>query len=256
LLYSVPVYNTRHSPSRMLYSIYMFQSPRIRSAAVWFIAALALFVYGTLVLYNTAVPGVADILAIVSGFKKEYIYLAGFLGIFIESLYVVGSFFPGTTLVTLIAVTAQFSGNATLLVAVLFIFAGWLLAGLVNVYAARFFLKKVEVQDALVSDRIWLTWYPAFRAAHEVASVAEGMPVWRVIVSSIKVKAIMSALLFFGALLVSHIFDVSKMNNTEGVISVYALALVSASVGVWQLLHADDGENRQQTTQQEQGVAQ
>ena len=104
---------------------------------VWIVAAAALLLYGFLVLLETAVPGVEETVDFLSSINGRYIYVAAFLAIFIEGLYVIGSFFPGVTLVTILAILSQQLGFVAFLFTIGVIYIGWCLAGGVNILAAR-----------------------------------------------------------------------------------------------------------------------
>ena len=79
----------------------------LRSGIVWILSALALSTYGTLGLLNYRLPGVEEIVSYISSIQGTYLYGAAFLAILIEGIYFLGSFFPGTTLVIVIAILSQ-----------------------------------------------------------------------------------------------------------------------------------------------------
>lgn len=209
------------------------------SGIVWLLSALTLFIYATLSVTNQNVPGVeqfVDYLQTVDGF---YIYSAAFLSIFIEGLYVVSNFFPGATLVLVLAIVSQIGGVGSFLLTILAIFSGWCLAGVVNIFGAKFFgmkfLKRYTDDSYEVVSRPFTTWFPVFRANYEVAQIMEGGDVWQVLWSSIKVKLLASFVAMLYVAAIPYFVDINEVSNEEGALSVLVVALISFSVGIFKL---------------------
>src|SRR3989338_9087895 len=158
---------------------------------VWIVAALTLFLYGLLFSLRAKVPGVEELVDFISSVDGIYIYLAAFISIFIEGLYVIGSFFPGATLVTILAILSQQLSFITFLLTIIVIFIGWCIAGGINILSARYFNSwRKTIPDGIyqVNDHLFTTWYPSFRANHEVAQIIEGGKPLKVLLSSIRVR--------------------------------------------------------------------
>jgi len=148
------------------------------SAVVWILAGLSLVAYTIIGFINASIPGVEELVAFLSSVEGRYIYLAAFVSIFIEGLYFIGSFFPGSTLVVILAIFSQSAGVAAFFATTFFIFAEWCLAGIVNMLFAKAYHSKVarlrEDDEYQIKDRLWTTWFPAFRANYEVAQIIDG----------------------------------------------------------------------------------
>ncbi len=203
---------------------------------VWIVSAIALLIYGTLTILHTNVPGTEDLVKFLTNIEGKYIYLAAFLSVFIEGLYFVGNFFPGASLVLILAVLSGSGGVSVFLTTIFLIFIGWCLAGVVNIYAAKTYRSKIikleEKEDYHVKDHVWTTWFPSFRASYEVAQVTEGGNPFKVFLSSLRVR--IWASLFVGgiAFIIPIFFDISKTTDREGYISIIIVALISLVVGI------------------------
>jgi len=112
---------------------------KLYGAFVWILAGIALLSYGILGLTQTNIPGVEQLVAFVNGAQGGYLYAAAFVAIFLEGLYFIGSFFPGSSLVLLIAIVAQAGGLQQFLLIIGTIFIGWVIAGIVNIFGAKYF---------------------------------------------------------------------------------------------------------------------
>lgn len=210
------------------------QKPEIFGALVWIASAMVIFVYVLFAWLGFSVPGVEQLVSTLAEVEGAYVYAAAFVAMLIEGLYFFGSFFPGSTLVVLIAILAQSGGLVSFLLTIAAIFFGWLLAGLVNILWAKIFFTQV-INDRMVikpvQDRPWTTWFPAFRANYEVAQVVEGAPWYRVFMSSARVKAWASLAAALYAFVASRMVDVSTISNEEGFVSLAVVALVTLIVG-------------------------
>lgn len=206
---------------------------QIFGALVWIISAIAMFVYVALAFFGYTVPGVEGLVIFLSSVQGSYIYGAAFLAMLIEGLYFFGSFFPGSTLVVIIAILAQAGGVLSFMFAIAAVFLGWVLAGVINILCAKV-LRKTNLPSGevvAVHDRVWTTWFPAFRANYEVAQIIEGGNVFAVLMSSVRVKLWASAAAALYALSLSLIIDVSTISNKEGFVSLAVVAIVTFVVG-------------------------
>ena len=78
---------------------------------------------------------------------------------------------------------------------------------------------------------MFTTWYPAFRANHEVAQIVEGGNPLKVFLSSLRVRLYASifagTVTYVSALLV----DLEDISNEEGFVSLLIVALIMLMVG-------------------------
>jgi len=206
------------------------------SGLVWIISGIALTIYGIMGLLNMGVPGVEELVTFATSTEGSYIYLAAFVVMFIEGLYVVGSFFPGATLVIILAVLSQAGGSLVFTLTIASIFLGWCAAGIVNVLIAKAYYRgAVGVPtdfNLTIKNRPWTTWFPTFRANFEVAQVAEGAQPMKVFFSSLSLRLIASVAAALFTLLAPFLINISEVSNEEGFISVAVVAAISYVVGI------------------------
>lgn len=205
------------------------------SALVWVLAGLSLVTYGGISFVNASVPGVEELVSFLSRVEGTYIYVAAFVSIFIEGLYFVGSFFPGSTLVVIMAILSQVVGVSVFLGTIAAIFFGWCLAGGVNIWFAKTYRSRVarlqEDEEYKIVDRLWTTWFPAFRANYEVAQVTAGGNPFKVFLSSVRVKFFASIAASLCVLIIPFFIDIQEVNNKEGLMTVLVVAAISFIVG-------------------------
>lgn len=208
-----------------------------RAGLVWIISGTFLLIYSGIGLLNIAIPGVEDLVLFMNGASGWYLYLAAFLSIFLEGLYVVGNFLPGSTMVLLLAVISQAGGTVSFIYTILAIFVGWTLAGIINITLAHRLTKHspLDATALAVKDHLFTTWYPAFRANYEVSQVVSGIPAWKVFFSSVRVKILASIAAALYALVLPLFIDINSVSNEEGFITVFGVALICISVGGWQM---------------------
>jgi hypothetical protein len=209
-----------------------------RSGAVWILSGCFLLLYSSLGLLNISIPGVEDLVAFMQHTEGWYVYLAAFTAVFFEGLYIVGNFIPGTTFILLAAILAQAGGTLTFLGTILAIFVGWVLAGFINIFLTARLLNSCSdnvAKPSVVNDHFFTTWYPAFRANHEVSQVASGIPPLQAFFSSLRVKIFASGAAALGALILPFIIDIKKVSNDEGFMTVFTLAFICLTVGAWQI---------------------
>ena len=208
----------------------------LHAGIVWILSAVALAIYGTLTMLNTNVPGTEELIKFLTSIEGKYIYIAAFVSVFIEGLYFIGNFFPGASLVLILAALSGSVVSAVFLTTIFLIFLGWCLAGIVNIYLAKTYRAKIikleEREGYDVEDRVWTTWFPAFRASYEVAQVTEGGNPFKVFMSSLRVR--IWASLFVGgvAFVIPIFFDISKTTDREGYISIIVVSIISLVVGI------------------------
>ncbi|OHA85940.1 MAG: hypothetical protein A2591_00005 [Candidatus Yonathbacteria bacterium RIFOXYD1_FULL_52_36] len=212
------------------------------SGFVWLLSSASLFTYGALASVHKTLPGVEELVAYMSTVSGAYVYGVAFLSIFIEGLYVVGSFFPGSSLVVILAVLSQVGGSAIFFMTIASIFLGWCAAGMINILFAKMYHRKIlnRVSDPgyLVLGRPWATWFPSFRANYEVAQIVEGGDVYKVLISSIQVKFFVSLVMMGVTALLPLFLDIHEINNEEGFIVLFTVASISLTVGLMKIRNA------------------
>ncbi len=212
------------------------EKSKLYAGVIWIISALALAIYGIMLFFNSQIPGMGELIKFLSGIDEKYIYLATFLSVFIEGLYFVGSFFPGASLVMIIAIISGTSGYIVFCTTLVLIFIGWSLAGIVNIYFAKIhrnrILKLQHSEDYQVKDHIWITWFPAFRSSYEVAQVIEGGHPMKVYISSLRVR--FWATLFVGglALIIPLMLDIDNSSDRESFLTIFVVFCISLVVGI------------------------
>jgi hypothetical protein len=210
---------------------------KLYSGIVWIISGLALITYGILGLTQTNIPGVENLVAFINSATGNYLYLAAFLAIFFEGMYVVGSVIPGTTFVLIVTILAQAGGMFKFLSIVFTIYIGWLLAGVFNVIFAKFLSTHLSVPEktTLIEDNAEVTWFPAFRANTEVSQITEGYKARTVLWSSFKIKSYASLGLILYSLIIPFFVDFGDMKNEEGFMGLGIIALINISVGGYKI---------------------
>lgn len=209
---------------------------QLYAGIIWIVSAIALAIYGLLLFLNSEIPGIKELVHFISNIDKHYIYLAAFISIFIEGLYFIGSFFPGASLVMILAIISERSGYDVFFITLLLIFIGWCLAGITNIYLAKIYRKRIiklpHSEEYYVKDKIWTTWFPAFRSSYEVAQVIEGGHPLKVYISSLKVR--FWATLFVGiiAFTIPYIFNINNSSDKEGFVSIFVVFCISLFVGI------------------------
>jgi hypothetical protein len=83
-----------------------------------------------------------------------------------------------------------------------------------------------------MSDNLWITWYPAFRANKEVADVVAGHDPFVVLLASLRVKAWASLGAMIYALILPYFINLSTVSNTDGFLTVIVIAFICISIGI------------------------
>lgn len=205
---------------------------------VWIVASLALFVYGCIGLLGKNIPGIEQLIIWIEGVDGNLIILAGFLAILFEGLYFVGSFFPGTTLVVILSLLAHTQSPFVLVFMLLSVYMGWLLASIINIKLAHWYIKKMNFQpekkDFLIIDHPFATWFPAFRSNQEVSQTIAGASPKEVLYSSLRVK-LFGMLILIGFVLIIPLFvNIQDIENDEGFVSIFLIAFIMFTVGLLQ----------------------
>lgn len=211
---------------------------KLHSGLVWIFSGCLLLAYGILGLTNTNVPGAEELVAFANSAEGNYLYLAAFVSVFIEGIYVLGSFFPGSSLVLLIAVISQAGGTGQFLGIIGTVYVGWLLAGLVNVFGAKYFFRTLHIDTnylTKIEDNTELTWFPAFRANTEVAQIIEGHKISEVLLSSWRVKTYACVGAAAYALVIPFLIDIQNVSNKEGFLSLGIIAFINFNVGGYKI---------------------
>ena len=105
----------------------------------------------------------------------------------------------------------------TFVLTIVAIFLGWTLAGIINIFIAKFYKSKIlrENHDPnyVISSKPLITWFPVFRSTHEVAQLLEGGEIRKVFISSMKVKFFTSLFMAGIALLIPFFIDVNSLDD-------------------------------------------
>ena len=145
-------------------------------------------------------------------------------------------FFPGSSLVFILATLATFDGHGSFLITIFGVFLGWNLAGIINIYLAKQYrhrvIKMPHTDDYDLKDYVWTTWFPAFRANYEIAQVLEGGDPVKVFVSSVRVRFYASLAAACAALIFSFYIDIQNISDTEGYVVMWIIVAISYVVGV------------------------
>jgi len=209
---------------------------QLYAGMIWIVSAITLAIYGVMLFFNTNIPGMEELVKFLSNIDEKYIYLVAFISIFIEGLYFIGSFFPGASLVLIITVISRTSGYDVFLITLFLIFIGWSLAGALNIYFARTYRNKILKLDSSdnyhVNDRIWTTWFPAFRSSYEVAQVVSGGHPLKVYASSFRVRFWATLLVGCLALIIPLVFDIDKSSDGENFLIIFTVFCISFIVGI------------------------
>jgi hypothetical protein len=179
------------------------------------------------------IPGVQELVAFISKTSGSYIYAAAFLAILFEGTYIIGSFIPGTTLLTVIAIISQAGGPLMFIGTIISIIVGWCLAGFINIFIIANLVRGghvPEIKEEKVHDNILVTWYPAFRANYEVAQVVAGLPKLAVFKSATKVRLIAGFIAAIITLIIPIFIDIKTVDNKEGFLSVLLVSMICFAV--------------------------
>ena len=104
-----------------------------------------------------------------------------------------------------------------------------------NIYFAKVYRNKIvklaHCEDYHVKDRVWTTWFPAFRSSYEVAQVTEGGHPMKVFISSLRVK--FWATLFVGslALIIPFMLNINNLSDRENFLTISVVFCISFIVG-------------------------
>jgi hypothetical protein len=219
-----------------------------RSSYVWFVSAGALILYAGLGLSGVRIPGIEELVLLLSKASGWEFMAAGFVAILLEGLYVVGNFFPGSTTVMLLAVLSSVGSWWQFCGTIAAIFLGWCIAGLINIsFAYRSFQagKPLPEHVFIVRDNIWLSWFPAFRANYEVSQIAAGGDVWQVVRSALRVRFAASVGVGLLAAGIASIIELTTIDNEEGFMGVLLVASIMLVMGVleWKKAQAYEREH-------------
>ena len=207
------------------------------SSYVWIAAGLGLTAYATAGVLLTDIPGIQELTAWLSSLSGWWILLAAFIAMFLEGLYFIGSFFPGTSVVILLAILSGAVSWGLFLALLITIFISWVLAGVVNIVLARQFasFRATKATAEVESDRMIETWFPAFRANHEVAQIVSGVRPLSVLMSSVRVKLFGMLIFIFHGAIMPLFIDVTEVSNKEGFAGLYVFAIIMIGVGWYQM---------------------
>ena len=205
-----------------------------RSSLVWLIAGVGVCIYATIGILIENIPGVEALILWLETLVGVWVVLAVFVAIIIEGLYFVGSFFPGSSVVVLLAILSQTDSLALFVSTILAIFLGWVISGAINIYFAKKYAVEVD-HPVLARDYPLATWLPSFRANQEVAQTVAGIAPLRVFINSTRIKLCASLFMAVIVLVLAQTLDINEISNDEGFATLYASASVMLVVGIMQL---------------------
>lgn len=213
----------------------MQQNPaKFYGGIVWLISGCALLIYGILGLTQPDMLGAEQLISFIQSADGVFLYFAVFTAILLEGLYFIGSFFPGTSIVLLLAILAQAGGSVEFLLVITIVFLGWALAGALNIIAATYFshwLQTERATNATLQQDAEITWFPAFRSNAEVAQITEGHTMRKVFLSSTLIKLYACVGLIVYSLVLPMIIDIQNLSNEEGFIGLGIMALINFTIG-------------------------
>ena len=217
----------------------MKQASQVRAerqaAWVWIIASIVMFSYSLLVLLAFDIPGMAQIIDIISSIQTSYIVAAAFVVIFIEGIYGIGSLFPGSSFTLLFASLAALESPATFALVVISIFLGWSSATVINILYAKRMYPTTITQSHQGRSHILYSWMPGFRANQEVADIARGISVYRVVYSTLVIKLIASIIVGGIAYMLPFIMDIETLSVTNGFVLSVIFAAITLGIGLFKL---------------------
>jgi len=198
------------------------------------IAGVGVCIYATIGILIENIPGVEALILWLETLVGVWVVLAVFVAIIIEGLYFVGSFFPGSSVVVLLAILSQTDSLALFVSTILAIFLGWVISGAVNIYFAKKYAVEVD-HPVLARDYPLATWLPSFRANQEVAQTVAGIAPLRVFINSTRIKLFASLFMAVIVLVLAQTLDINEISNDEGFATLYVSASVMLIVGIVQL---------------------
>lgn len=219
------------------------RSPYTLSGYVWIFSGICLLIYAIVGLVGYEIPGIEQAAFFLSSVEGYAVFWAAFFVILIEGIYLIGNFFPGSTILIMITLGAKIQNTYAFLGAIISIIIGWCLAGGINVIIGRLLrLKYASAQsDARYKPNLnsqkWITWFPAFRSNYEVAQVIEGNSLTEVLVSSSKIKLITSVGMMLVLYVSSFFVNVSTLDNSEGFKSLIIISAICFIVGTSKIIN-------------------
>jgi len=213
------------------------------AALTWMVSALLVISYAVFGAMGFQIPGVRELADFLVGLSDIWASSAAMIAIFIEGLYLIGQLFPGSTVIVVLAISANFRGLTSFGLTIFLIFVGWLLSGFANIAVGKLLRKRAvtnfsegeNVFQAPPSSSKWITWFPAFRANYEVSNVVEGYAWKEVMISSSKIKLITSLIMGATLLALAETIDIHSMDNKDGFISLLVVGIISFGMGFFKL---------------------
>jgi hypothetical protein len=212
----------------------MSDKAQLRSGLVWLLAGLGVTTYATIGIIYTDIPGLVQLIEWLNSFVGWWVLVAVFIAIVIEGLYFVGSFFPGSSIVLVLAIFSQSDSWLMFWFTIITIFVGWLCSSIINIVLAKKYRVVID-KEFVVQDRMLLTWLPAFRANYEVSQIVQGADPLKVLWSSAKVKLFGGSIVTLALIILSQSVNVTEISNDEGTATLYISAVVMISIGIWQI---------------------
>lgn len=213
-----------------------FKKLDVAQGIVWIVGGFASIAYAVYGVFFEA-PGVVQLANFLASAEGSFMLVAVFIAILIEGIYIFGAFFPGSSIVVLLAIIGL-GFDLLFFVAIIFcVYVGWVFSSLVNVILADVFRHRLLPHFNKIDDRRphfasnFVTWFPVFRANSEVARVISGSGWKTVFFQSVLFKLIVSMLMglllfFFGGLV-----DVNQIDNREGFLALFLVGVLSCGGG-------------------------
>lgn len=207
-----------------------------KSAIVWAISSFVFLLYGLCFLFEADFLAVDKVVKFIQEIDTSYIFAAAFITIFIESIYVIGTFFPGSSLVLMFAIIAAINNMSNFSLVIFAIFAGWTLSTLVNILIGKLGSTAGIVHNK-AKENYWISWFPAFRATEEVAQISCGVKPIRVFISSFKIKFVTSLIMAGIAFALSKTADINNVSSEEGYLASFLACAICLTVAVFKFIN-------------------
>jgi hypothetical protein len=209
---------------------------------VWLVSSIVIFLYGAVAITKHSLPGVEELVLYFSTVDGMYVYSIAFVVMVIEGVYLLGNFFPGSSLAVILAILSQEHGIEAFIFTVLCVYIGWSVASFVNVYVAQLYRSKLPTHVHNISftviDRPMTTWYPIFRANYEVAQITEGGNTKKVLESSLRVKLLVTLIVGTATWLVPFFIDIHMLTNKDGFSLLFLVSGICFFVSIKKILSA------------------
>ncbi len=212
----------------------------LHSGIIWIASGILFIIYEFLNIYfDLNIPGLKEIINLLNNSPDYLIFIISFLVMFIEGLYILGNFFPGSSIIITITSLSQYDGNGKFILIIFIIFLSWTSSGIINMWIAKKYKYILEKRYPpkknkifMVKDNILGTWFPSFRSNYEVSQILEGGIFSEVLKSSLRVKFFISIIMGLISYSIAILWDVKKIDDNEGLIFTIFISIIMIIVGV------------------------